>query len=36
MYNLPAFVDGDIQKVIDELIVAENTERMKERGIEGS
>jgi len=30
MYNLPAFVGGDIQKVIDELIVAENAERMKE------
>ena len=30
MYNLPAFVDGDIQDCIDHLIVAENTERMKE------
>jgi peptide chain release factor 1 len=30
MYNLPAFVDGDIQKVIDQLIVAENAERLKE------
>ena len=30
MYNLPAFMGGDIQKVIDELIVAENAERMKE------
>jgi len=30
MYNLPAFVGGDIQKVIDLLIVAENAERLKE------
>lgn len=30
MYNLTAFVNGDIQEVIDKLIVAENTERMKE------
>lgn len=30
MYNLNAFVNGDIQEVIDKLIVAENTERMKE------
>ncbi len=30
MYNLTAFVAGDIQEVIDKLIVAENTERMKE------
>ncbi len=30
MYNLPAFVDGDIQDCIDHLIVAENAERMKE------
>ena len=30
MYNLPAFVNGDIQDCIDHLIVAENTERMKE------
>ena len=29
MYNLPVFVGGDIQKVIDLLIVAENAERMK-------
>ncbi|MBP8782850.1 MAG: peptide chain release factor 1, partial [Paludibacter sp.] len=28
MYNLNAFVNGDIQEVIDKLIVAENTERM--------
>lgn len=30
IYNLQAFMDGDIQNVIDALIVSENTERMKE------
>ena len=30
MYNLPAFMDGDIQDCIDHLIVAENAERMKD------
>ncbi len=30
IYNLSAFMDGDIQGVIDELIVAENAERLKE------
>lgn len=30
IYNLPSFMDGDIQQVIDNLIVAENAERMKE------
>lgn len=30
MYNLPAFLDGDIQDCIDHLTVAENAERMKE------
>lgn len=30
MQNLPAFVDGNIQDCIDQLTVAENTERMKE------
>jgi peptide chain release factor 1 len=30
MYNLPAFMDGDIQKCIDLLQIAENTERLKE------
>ncbi|MBP1677130.1 MAG: prfA [Bacteroidetes bacterium] len=30
MYNLTAFVGGDIQDVIDNLIVAENAERLKE------
>ena len=30
IYNLAAFVDGDIQDCIDHLIVAENAERLKE------
>jgi len=30
VYNLAAFMDGDIQGVIDALIVAENAERLKE------
>jgi peptide chain release factor 1 len=30
IYNLPAIVDGDIQGIIDQLIVAENAERLKE------
>jgi peptide chain release factor 1 len=30
LYNLSAFMDGDIQDCIDRLIVAENTERLKE------
>ena len=30
VYNLAAFMDGDIQDVIDQLIVAENAERLKE------
>ena len=30
VYNLSAFMDGDIQDVIDQLIVAENAERLKE------
>ena len=32
MYNLPAFMDGDIQECIDQLQVAENAERLKEAG----
>lgn len=32
-HNLPAFMDGDIQGMIDALHVAENAERMKEGGI---
>jgi peptide chain release factor 1 len=30
IYNLSAFMDGDIQGVIDQLIIAENAERLKE------
>ena len=30
MYNLPVFMDGDIQDIIDQLQVAENAERLKE------
>ncbi len=30
IYNLPAFLDGDIQDCIDHLIVAENAEKLKE------
>ncbi|MDR3235232.1 MAG: peptide chain release factor 1 [Prevotellaceae bacterium] len=33
MYNLPVFMDGDIQEVIDQLQVAENSERLKESGM---
>ena len=29
MYNLPVFMDGEIQEVIDQLQVAENAERLK-------
>ena len=32
MYNLPAFMDGDIEECIDQLQVAENAERLKEAG----
>jgi len=30
IYNLSSFMDGDIQQVIDQLIIAENSERLKE------
>jgi peptide chain release factor 1 len=30
LYNLPAIMDGDLQSIIDKLIVAENAERLKE------
>lgn len=30
IYNLPAFVGGDIQECIDQLTIAENAERLKE------
>ncbi|MBP5172583.1 MAG: peptide chain release factor 1 [Bacteroidales bacterium] len=32
MYNLPAFMDGDIKECIDQLQIAENAERLKEAG----
>lgn len=32
MYNLPVFMDGDIQDVIDQLQIAENAERLKAAG----
>lgn len=34
LYNLPAIVDGDIQEILDQLQMAENTERLKEAGVE--
>ena len=33
VYNLAAFMDGDIQECIDRLTIAENTERMKEASL---
>ena len=33
IYNLSAFVNGDIQDCIDHLIIAENAERMKEQDL---
>jgi peptide chain release factor 1 len=30
MYNLPSFMNGDIQEIIDALKIAENAEKMKE------
>jgi peptide chain release factor 1 len=30
VYNLPSFMDGDIQDMIDALQLAENAEKMKE------
>lgn len=32
MYNLPVFMNGDIQECIDQLQIAENAERLKEAG----
>jgi peptide chain release factor 1 len=29
MYNLPVFMDGSIQDVLDQLQIAENAERLK-------
>ena len=34
MYNLPVFMDGDIQECIDQLQIAENAERLQEAGEE--
>ena len=34
MYNLPVFMDGAIQEVIDQLQIAENAERLKESEME--
>lgn len=33
VYNLPTFLDGDIFEMIEQLQVAENTERLKESGL---
>lgn len=33
VYNLPAFMDGEIQDMIDQLQVAENAERLKEDAV---
>lgn len=33
MYNLPVFMDGAIQEVIDQLQIAENAERLKDSGM---
>lgn len=33
MYNLPVFMDGAIQDVIDQLQIAENSERLRESGM---
>lgn len=33
LYNLSAFMEGDIQGVIDQLMISENTERMKEANL---
>ena len=29
VYNLPAVMDGDLQSIIDKLIIEENAERMR-------
>ena len=33
LYNLSAIMSGEIQPIIDELIIAENIERMKEAAL---
>jgi len=35
LYDLPNIVNGDIQKIIDELMLAENTQKLKELGDDG-
>jgi peptide chain release factor 1 len=30
MHNLPVFMDGEIQEVIEQLQIAENSERLKD------
>jgi peptide chain release factor 1 len=32
LYDLSNIINGDIQKIIDELMLAENTEKLKELG----
>ena len=32
-YNLPAFMNGDIEEVINQLIITENAEKMKEANL---
>ena len=32
LYDLPNFINGDIQKIIDELKLYQNTEKLKEAG----
>jgi peptide chain release factor 1 len=34
LYNLQAIINGDLQEVIEKLQMAENSERLKESGIE--
>ena len=34
IYNLQAFLDGDIQECIDQLTIAENAERLKEAALD--
>jgi peptide chain release factor 1 len=36
LYNLTDFMDGKIQNMIDALQLAENTERLKEGGVESN
>jgi peptide chain release factor 1 len=34
LYNLHAIIDGDINEIIDKLQMAENSEKLKESGME--